>query len=294
LGDLLRHARESKGLTVQTVSGATKIREHILIALETETFEELPAPVFVRGFLRTLARYLGLNAEELLGLYAQATPVEAQVPSDPELLPAAKEGNGIPVLPRTPGWLNPTSLVTGLIAILVVAGVVWGGGQIAQGLVAQGNPLPVSIPTATPLPSLPPTPAADTPLPATSAPVPTPSLAPVISFASPTPTAAPQPAFEVRLDISARSWVKVEVDGVLMHEGVLESGTSKTYKAQKRVTMRAGNAAGVNVFLNGQPQPPLGGEGDVADRQWVVGDKGAVTVATPTWTNPPSSPTPSY
>ena len=73
LGQLLRQGRESRNLSLQAVAGATKIREHILVALENENYDALPAPVFVRGFLRTLARHLALDSAELLGLYEAVT-----------------------------------------------------------------------------------------------------------------------------------------------------------------------------------------------------------------------------
>ena len=74
LGDLLRERREARGFSLQSVASSTKIREHILVALESGTYDCLPAPVFVRGFLRTLARHLGLDADELLALYVAAVP----------------------------------------------------------------------------------------------------------------------------------------------------------------------------------------------------------------------------
>jgi len=307
LGDRLRQAREAREISVQAVSSVTKIREHILIALETDTFEDLPAPVFVRGFLRTLARYYKLNTEELLALYAEAVPQEPSLESAPavEDRPAPAQAPVISGRRTWPGWLNPSSVMFGLIAVLVVAALVWGG----NGLMSGGIKLP-DIASFLPQPSInTPVPAARattsaTPVAASAAPtaavVPTtvasattaPAATVPAIFATPTMTTPPAAAFEVRLDIVSRAWVKVEVDGVGAHEGVLDTGTSKTFKAAKRLTLRVGNAAGVTVALNGKAQPALGADGDVVDRMWVLDDTGAIATATPVWTNPPSTPTP--
>ena len=64
LGDLLRGTREAKGLSLEQVEQDTRIRRKLLEALEQEAYEELPAPVFVKGFLRNYAMLLGLDADE--------------------------------------------------------------------------------------------------------------------------------------------------------------------------------------------------------------------------------------
>jgi cytoskeleton protein RodZ len=291
LGDQLRQAREARGLSIQAVSGTTKIREHILIALETDSFDELPAPVFVRGFLRTLARYLRLNPEELLGLYAAAVPQEVAPAAPPVAEVTPVELPAITTGPALPRWLSPSSLLVGLLAVVIVAAIVWGGSQLLQGVSLPD--LAALVPTNT---AVAPTRVAATPLPAagastapTAAATIAPSQAP--TFAFPTPTVPPVASFEVRLDILTRSWVKVEVDGASVQEGVLDAGVIKTYKPASRLTLRVGNAAGVSVTLNGHVLPPLGAEGDVVDRQWVMSSDGAIALATPTWTKPPATAT---
>ncbi len=284
LGDLIRETREAKRLSLQTVSSATKIRENVLTALENEAYEDLPAPVYVRGLLRTLARYLEIDADRLLALYKAAVP-QADV-SDPALttLTVAPKSETPPPLPTLsrPFWLTPSALVMALVAVLLVAGVTWGGAQVVGGL-TQARPTPAAFiaqPTATP-------PFALDPTRVTS---PTPALTP---YFAPTPTLLPRSAgFEVKLDISARSWVRVEADGTEVYQGILEAGTSKTFSARTRITLRAGNGGGVTALVNGQTQGPLGALGDVVDRQWVLGENGAVTTTPPTWTIPPGAITP--
>ncbi len=55
-----------RGLTIDQVANDTRISSRFLEALEDEAFEELPAPVYVRGFLRSYANYLHIDAQPLL------------------------------------------------------------------------------------------------------------------------------------------------------------------------------------------------------------------------------------
>jgi len=69
LGQLLREAREQKGVSLEQVEEATRIRQKFLQALEEGNFGALPAETYAKGFLRTYAMYLELDPEELMALY---------------------------------------------------------------------------------------------------------------------------------------------------------------------------------------------------------------------------------
>jgi len=66
IGTTLRGARLENGLTIDEVSRATRISSRFLAALEDEAFDVVPAPVYVRGFLRAYAVQLGLDPGPLL------------------------------------------------------------------------------------------------------------------------------------------------------------------------------------------------------------------------------------
>jgi len=65
-GAFLAAKRGERGLTLQQASSATRIRLEHLRALEADEPELLPAPVYARGYVRTYARYLGLDEESLV------------------------------------------------------------------------------------------------------------------------------------------------------------------------------------------------------------------------------------
>lgn len=66
IGEALRSTRERRGLSIDQVAQDTRISSRFLEALEAEQFDELPAPVYVRGFLRSYASYLRLEPQPLL------------------------------------------------------------------------------------------------------------------------------------------------------------------------------------------------------------------------------------
>lgn len=65
-GNRLRERREARSLSLLDVARATKIPEKTLASLEHGAFEQLPADVFVRGFLRSYCRCVGLDTEDIL------------------------------------------------------------------------------------------------------------------------------------------------------------------------------------------------------------------------------------
>ena len=68
---MLRQAREVRGCSPQEAARDTKLRVDQIKALEAEDFDALPGDVYVRGSLRTYAVYLGVDADEVLGIYSR-------------------------------------------------------------------------------------------------------------------------------------------------------------------------------------------------------------------------------
>jgi cytoskeleton protein RodZ len=84
-GEHLKREREMRGVTLEEISAATRIAPRFLAALESEQWELLPGGVFNRGFIRSVARYLGLDEDTLVAEYALETRGRAEpgVVADP-------------------------------------------------------------------------------------------------------------------------------------------------------------------------------------------------------------------
>jgi transcriptional regulator with XRE-family HTH domain len=70
-GSRLKEQREARSLSLSDLAKLTKVPERSLERLEAGAFEDLPAEVFVRGFLRSYCRAVGLDAEEMTRSYGE-------------------------------------------------------------------------------------------------------------------------------------------------------------------------------------------------------------------------------
>ena len=68
-GDVLRRIRVSLGIELEEISATTKINEHHLRAIEGNVYEQLPPPVYLRGFLKQYARCLSLDPNHVADSY---------------------------------------------------------------------------------------------------------------------------------------------------------------------------------------------------------------------------------
>jgi hypothetical protein len=131
IGSSLREARERQNLELSRIEQDTRIRAKFLRALEDEQFDRIPAPAYARGFLRTYADYLGLDAQRLVDEYnAHFAPTE-----EPQA--------AAPVRIRRPGRLRRRLLIV-VPVVLAVGLVAWGfslGGSHHH-RAASGPPLP--------------------------------------------------------------------------------------------------------------------------------------------------------
>lgn len=66
---IYRLTREEKDISLELVAEKTKIQKKFLLAIEDNCWEALPGEVYLRGFLRIYAKYLGLNGQEIVDIY---------------------------------------------------------------------------------------------------------------------------------------------------------------------------------------------------------------------------------
>jgi cytoskeleton protein RodZ len=85
IGEKLKAARERNNLTIEQVARETHVAKRFLKALEDEDFEVFPGETYAMGFLRNYAEYLGLNPDELIGIYRNIQIQEQPLPMN-ELL----------------------------------------------------------------------------------------------------------------------------------------------------------------------------------------------------------------
>ena len=81
IGSTLKDARVSQGLSMGDISEKLRISVDFLTKLETGAFNDLPAPVYVLGYLRSYAHCVGLNPDPLVARYRAVTEGKGSQPS---------------------------------------------------------------------------------------------------------------------------------------------------------------------------------------------------------------------
>src|SRR5256885_10549978 len=95
-GSLLRQARERRQISLAEVAERTKVPQWSLQLIEAGKIEDLPADVFVRGFIRSYARSVGIADSEPLGLFEEALAARRRVEEALAATPSAQPAEGPP------------------------------------------------------------------------------------------------------------------------------------------------------------------------------------------------------
>jgi cytoskeleton protein RodZ len=80
VGQILKENREAKFYTLDEVEKSIKIRKEILVALESDNYQKLPPPTFVRGFIKNYAKFLGLDGNKILAIYRRGFAEDKHTP----------------------------------------------------------------------------------------------------------------------------------------------------------------------------------------------------------------------
>lgn len=235
LGERFRAAREARGLSLSDVADRVRIRSLYLAAIEEERWSAIGVPVYIRGFLRTYARFLGLDPEEAVAEFNRSQPESAQ--------PRSAGGASAELQEPAPRRTRLAIWIAAAVAVVLVAVVVYQELTFHQ---EQAAMAPIVTPSPSPSAAISAAPAA--------APSPTPGLGGSKSLA---------------LVLSAPSWLRVTVDGSVSMEGTFPAGTSKTFHG-KNALVRIGNAGGVEVYVDGQDRGKLGKSGDVVEQAFAL------------------------
>lgn len=85
IGEILRKTREAKGISLEEVSEATKIRRKYLEAIEQEEFQSLPGEVYARGFVTAYLKYLDIKERpDVVEIMQQKPKIQPQEPAHVE------------------------------------------------------------------------------------------------------------------------------------------------------------------------------------------------------------------
>ncbi|HVM12756.1 MAG TPA: RodZ domain-containing protein [Egibacteraceae bacterium] len=239
IGETLRAARRRHGRSIADAAAETRVRESYLAALEEEDFHALGGDVYVKGFLRSYAKFLDLDPNPLIDAYRtefEQDEESAQVPHQPLAGSMPRE--------RRSGPAVIVVAAGALLLVLAAIGLVVGDGD-DEPLARDRGPAPVET---------------DPPQGETS---PEPEDTPTTTI-EPSPPPVDVEGVEVVLTVTgAVSWMRVQVDGETLLEGEQANGFTRTFTGEDEILMRIGDASAVSVQANGADQGSLGSSGDV-------------------------------
>jgi len=266
VGAYLRDMRKEQGTSIDEVANQIFIRPALVAAIETGDWESLPEPVFVQGFIRRYAEYLGLDGQEVA---RQFEPTPVAVLPDPTLASSGsvegvvkqQDKHGLKVLSKAEPSQNgrtvtptqssslPWNWILGAVGVVAIAGlIVW--------LTTRNTPQPTesSNPSVEESAETAGSEAAESESGTTASP-----------SAEDAPSAVAPPAEDVTFAVNLEedAWMRVTVDGEVAYEGILPAGTEESWTADEEIAITAGNSGGVLFSFNGSDEQPLGEPGAV-------------------------------
>jgi cytoskeletal protein RodZ len=286
IGRILEQTRRERGLSLEEVEQATKIRKRYLTGLEREDYAMLPDAVYARGFLKTYANFLGLDGEALSRqLRSRRKPRRERginynnAPSSDFERPLITPGGVAGTEKRRVSTSAVVTLVVALLALAAVIGTLYFVGRGVQLTRAEENaPRAATADKPSADARQKPQNAADDG--ATSEP----ELVNRTEGADESTDAATQaeesttagqsdPADTLLVSVTVQyrpAWLLVRSDGVLAYEETAAPGFTQTFEADHQLSITSGDAGAVVVEVNGQKAGALGGAGEVVTKSFTL------------------------
>lgn len=252
-GNQLRHARESRSVSLDDVAKSTKISKRHLLELEEERFKELPGGIFNKGFVRAYSKALGLDEEKMVRAYLQAEAETMAQVTPPIAIETQKLMASMAVAKEREESVRPSdpsarflAAAVALVILLGVGGYAWKYYEESRGAATASAAEPAAKPA--PVMAQPHS---------VAAPVATPVAAAEQTVKQEAGNAPVQHGVFIELRAKADSWLQVSADGRDPVEMMLTAQQSKKFFAEKQLVMKLGNAEGVEITRNGKPLPPF-------------------------------------
>ena len=267
LGEYLKRIRKSSDTSLEVVAAKTKINISYLIAIEEGRFNNLPGEVFVKGFLRSYARCLGIGEADVINRYNQLRN------ENKETVPLESNAEGLiqkaEAVNLNTKKITPIIVSAAVIFLIILAIFFFSKEEPAKKVERQVDK---KIKTEkTEKPEKPAEKAKDV------------IESPVQALNKKEAEPPPQPKTEqvkkekssLTLVISAaeQSWLMITIDGKEKKDILLQHGEKISLKAEKNFLVTLGNAGGVDIEFNGKKLEPFGPKGRVVSNILLTREK---------------------
>lgn len=232
LGQFIKGARESAGLSIDELAEVTSIRVGLIKEIENNNFIHCGGDTYARGHLRNIAAKISVDAQILIDLYNEEHSTESRKIHDMLV------ENNVAKIPTERKSVSPKSLAIASVVVLAA---------IAIGQIVISNSKTTVIPTVTVSES--------------ATPTPSPSVSSEPTQPETTESVAPAMTGEMMLTISAtrgNSNIDVVVDGEHLFKGPMFQGDTKSFNAPTSISIYLSNAGDLDLTLNGEKLAPLG------------------------------------
>ncbi len=238
-GEQLRKRREELGHTLQSAEEQTKIRKLYLQALENEDFAVLPPRIYATGFVKNYARFLGLDEKQLTQEFKELAYVNQEVHDEETMAYTSKKS-------AVPYWLNAKNIAAAVAFLLLT---IWAGNYLVSYFSGQNI---VEQPAVKP-------PIAEPQEPAGGEEPQQPDNVPTVPD-------------EVDIMVSAKQecWLEVNIDGTNNFTGLIQAGEEKSFIGKESVFIKAGNAGGIEIIMNGENLGIFGDVGQVKRQEFTL------------------------
>ena len=230
LGQFIKGARESAGLSLDELASRVSIRIGLLMEMEENDFVNCGGDTYARGHLRNIASHIFVDPQTLIDLYNEEHSSESRKIHDMLV------ENNVTRIPTERKTISPKKLAVASVSVLVA---------IALGQIILSNSTTTVIPVATNSPSL------------------TASPSPSTVEAAPTPDEITTASVngEMTLTIAATrgsSNIHVVAGGKTLFQDPIFQGDTKTFSAPTSISIYLSNAGDLDLTLNGEQLAPLG------------------------------------
>jgi transcriptional regulator with XRE-family HTH domain len=232
-GEHLRREREMRGVSLEEISAATRIGTRFLEAIENDQWDQLPGGVFNRGFIRSIARFLGLDEDSLVAEYALGTNGKTD---------ANKAAERPAEIPRN--WGPAAIAAAVVIAVLLLSGLVvrqYYGRWIRTRLHRQ-HAEAVAGPPGGVVSGIR-------------------SSEATASLATGPPMPGAEDTLTLRIEADKLAEVSVSADGKTVFAGAVNANDAREFRARETFEITSNDSGAVRLELNGQTMPPLGASG---------------------------------
>ncbi len=266
LGAYLKKNREQRGVSLEEMAASTKINLSVLSYLEEDKFDKLPAPVFVKGFIKAYLVYLGINPKEAILFYEL---ISGDSQKKPQILSPMSVDNKeneqqaekiYNIRLSQKGLIIVISVAAALVLALMYFVIFPSSSDdmsdYRKRMLLRMAPQPVETKVTTP----------QVEAPVETAPLTETKPAPVVKA----PEKKPEPVAPVtpipdpqKIIIKAKQdvWVKAQIDGGKPFDFLLRSNNTKKLEAKKELKILLGDAAAVELEYQGEVMKDLGEKG---------------------------------